>query len=99
MNLNSISVILQILAHIKIFSKYFIEGNFYRINKSSRFKGKLANAFSEFISFMHMAQTSSFSELTTVFELAEHFQPKFKKLYRKDPYEIFDFIIWGLHEE
>ncbi|CAI2371306.1 unnamed protein product [Moneuplotes crassus] len=99
MNLNSISIILQVLTHIYGFSKYFTEGNFYRLNKGSRFKGKLANAFSQFISFMQMAQSSSYSEMTTVFELAEHFQPKFKKFYKRDPYEVLDFIIWGLHEE
>jgi hypothetical protein len=48
---------------------------------------------------MQMAQISSYSDTTTVFELAEHFQPKFKKFYKRDPFDVFDFIMWGLHEE
>jgi len=99
MNLNSISVVLQIFAHIRIFSKYFEDGNYYNINKQSRYKGKLAKAFSQFMAFMKMAQVGSITELSQVFELAEHFQPKFKKFHKRDPFDICNFLIWGLHEE
>lgn len=93
MNLNCISIILHILAKTEGLNKYAL------LNTRSRFKGKLAKAFSQFISFMELAKSGSYTELTTILELAEHFQPKFKKFYKRDPYEVFDFLVWGLHEE
>ena len=54
---------------------------------------------SQFVSFLKIAKISSFTEVTEVLEIAEHFQPKFKSFYKRDPYDIFDFLIWGLHEE